>query len=176
MKRQLQTILLLTALVISYIAPVNAQVANNPPYTLEQSVIASGGVAGSNTVGNQFSITGSIGQSVAGTSSSNSPFFLKAGFFTNPMAAPTAAGVTISGRIRMSNGRGIRNITVTLTEADGTTHTILSGASGQYSFTDVVVGQLVILYVKGNRFTFSEPIQILNLIGEATDIDFIAIE
>jgi hypothetical protein len=156
---------------------IKGQVATGGDYKLEQSVVASGGgVSSSSAGGNTFSITGSIGQSLAGTTATNSPFVVSGGFFTNSALAPTAASVTISGRARMENGKGIRNVLITLTEADGTTRTALSGVSGKYSFADVEVGQTVILNASAKRFSFSQPIQVLNLMEEATEIDFIALE
>jgi hypothetical protein len=61
-----------------------------------------------------------------------------------------------------------------LTEADGTTRTTLSGVSGQYRFTDIAVGQMVIVNATAKRFTFSQPTQVLNLLEEAGNVDFIA--
>lgn len=159
-----------------FASAVNAQVASATPYTLEQSVIAGGG--GTSSAGNTFSITGTIGQAVAGTTSTNSPFAVSGGFFTAAPAAiaPTAAGATISGRVRTADGKGIRNVLVTLTEADGTTRTTLSAFSGRYIFADVAAGQTIILSAAGKRFSFSQPMQVLNLTEDVNDIDFIAIE
>lgn len=150
-----------------------AQVAGGGNYTLEQSVIASGGGASANGT---YKIEGTIGQPVAGTNSSNSPFTLRSGFFTPESFAPTAANVSISGRVLTKDGRGVRNVRLSLIEADGTIRTILSGTFGYYRFTDISVGQTVILNLSAKRFVFNQPIQVLHLTEDLTFNDFIAFE
>ncbi|HLM61565.1 MAG TPA: carboxypeptidase-like regulatory domain-containing protein [Pyrinomonadaceae bacterium] len=168
-----KTLLILT-IILSASISTPAQADGITTYTLEQSVIASGG--GTSANGGAFSLIGTIGQPVAGTTSTNSPFSVSGGFFTASALAPTAAGVNISGRVRMANGKGIRNVLITLIQEDGTTRTTLSGLSGKYSFTDVAVGQTVILSATAKRFSFSQPTQFLNLTEEASGIDFTALE
>lgn len=162
--------------IISATGVAEAQVASSPPYTLEQSVIAGGGGTSSGSAGGAFSLTGAIGQAVAGVTSTNSPFALSGGFFTaQAAAAPTAAGVSVSGRVQTANGRGIRNVIITLTTADGATRAALTGAFGRYSFDDVAAGQTVILSARAKRFTFSQPTQVLSLTENASGVDFIGI-
>lgn len=151
-----------------------AQTASNPPYTLEQSVIANGGGTSSDA-SNQFSITGSIGQAIVDTSSA-APFTIKSGFFTAPPAsAPTAATVTIGGRAINSTGRGIRNVIIRLTSADGAIRFATTTAFGYYRFTNVNAGETYIITAKGKRFEFSQPSQVLNVNENVVDINFIAL-
>ena len=89
-------------------------------------------------------------------------------------AAPTAASVEIGGRITTAEGRGIRNALVTLTEADGTSRTVVSGSFGHYRFADVSAGQTVTIEVSSKRFVFTQPGQILNVTEEQKDINFVA--
>lgn len=96
----------------------SGQAASSSPYVLEQSVIAGGGGT-SQDAGNQFSIIGSIGQSITDAGNA-APFTIKSGFFTAPPGfAPSAALVTIGGRAITSTGRGIRSVFIRLTSADG---------------------------------------------------------
>jgi hypothetical protein len=150
-----------------------AQVAGGGNYTLNQSVIASGGGASSAGV---YKIEGVIGQPAAGTTATNSPFTVRSGFFTPDAFAPTAAGVAIAGRVRTKDGRGVRNVRIMLTEADGTIRTAMSGTFGYYNFTDVSVGQVVILNAFAKKFSFGQPTQVLNLTEDVSDIDFIVLE
>ncbi len=171
---RLTTICFTAALIFCAVATtVTAQVATGGSYTLNQSVIASGG--GQNSTGGGFTVDGTVGQAAAGTNSSGSPFAVKSGFWTAEVFTPTAAGVSVSGRVRMTNGKGIRNVLITLTESDGTTRTTLSGFSGSYRFSEVAAGQTVILSATAKRFSFSQPTQVLSLTEDESGIDFIGI-
>lgn len=172
MKTKLQIVLTI-ALCACFASAARAQVASNPPYTLEQSVIAGGGGTSSDA-GNQFSVTGSIGQSIT-DSSSASPYAVKSGFFTAPpVFAPTAALVTIGGRAITSTGRGIRSVLIRLTSADGTIRFATTTAFGYYRFTEVNAGETYIITAKGKRFEFSQPAQVLNVNENISDVNFIA--
>ena len=171
-----KTIYLVLIIALCAVFPAQAQVAGNPPYTLEQSVIASGGGAASDLKGGAYSINGTIGQFAAGTKSSNNPFTVTGGFWTPSPLAPTAANVSIAGRAVRADGAGIRNVIVTLVETDGSIRTALTGGFGYYQFTDITAGQTVIISASAKRFNFSQPTQILSLMDDANGIDFIALE
>lgn len=85
---------------------------------------------------------------------------------------PTAASATISGRVLNMSGNGLRNVQVTLTEADGSTRTVLTGNSGRYSFSNLAAGQTVVLTVRSKRYRFMS--QAVTLINELNEIDFTA--
>ena len=170
MKVKLQTILFSTIALILLGGAVRAQVATGGNYSLDQSVIAGGG---GTSAGGVYAVTGAIGQAVAGTTSTNAPYSLHGGFFNQSVFAPTAAGVTVAGRARMDNGKGIRNVLITLTTADGVTRSTLTGLFGRYTFNDVPAGQTVILSAQAKRFTFGQPSQVVNLTENADDLDFI---
>ncbi len=96
-------------------------------------------------------------------------------FSANPAplaGGPTAAAVNISGRVLTVAGRGLRNALVTLTEADGSTRTVLTGASGRYSFTNLGAGQSVILSVRSKQYRFMPQVVFLN--DDLNEIDFVA--
>lgn len=140
--------------------------------TVEQSVIAGGGGTSSDT-NNTFSVTGAIGQSIAGVSS-NSPFTVKSGFFTATPLGPTAAQVSIGGRVMTATGRGVRNVLIMMTDSSGSIRMTTTTEFGYYSFTGVRVGETYILSASGKRFTFSQPVQALNINEGTTEINFIA--
>ena len=83
---------------------------------------------------------------------------------------PLAAGVSISGRVKTAEGRGISNARVLLTDQNGQTHTTITSARGYYRFDDVEAGQTVILNVLSRRFQFSP--RVISVTDELTDIDF----
>ena len=137
-------------------------------FTITQSVIANGGGQSS---GGTFDVTGTNGQSVAGTNSTGAPFSLQGGFW-QPQFAPTAAGVSVSGRVLAPGGRGLRNATVTMTDTNGVTRYARTSSFGYYRFDDVTVGQTYILAVRSKRYQFAT--QVLNVTDSLTDVDFIA--
>ena len=87
---------------------------------------------------------------------------------------PTAASVTVGGRLLTAQGRGIANARVRLTEVDGNVRTVSTGAFGYYRFSDVSAGQTVILEVFSKRFGFANSIRVMNVTEEITDADFLA--
>jgi hypothetical protein len=88
--------------------------------------------------------------------------------------APSAANVSIQGQILTSNGAGIRNVRVILTEEDGTVHAAISSSFGYFAFEDIEAGQLVMIEVSAKRFTFASPVRTLMLNDSATGVNFIA--
>ncbi|HEX8369292.1 MAG TPA: carboxypeptidase-like regulatory domain-containing protein [Pyrinomonadaceae bacterium] len=151
----------------------DAQVASNPPYTLEQSVVASGGGTSAGT-GNVYKIEGTIGQPVAGTSSTNASFTVRGGFFTPAPFAATAALAKISGRILTADGRGIRNVSITMTGATGELRMAFSSSFGHFTFENVPVGEVYILAVRAKQFQFTQSSQAISLSEDLTDVNFIA--
>lgn len=87
---------------------------------------------------------------------------------------PTAADVTISGRVTNTSGRGIGKIYVVLTEADGRTRNALTNAFGYYGFTDVQAGQTMFVRAYSPRYTFEDPIRVFNLSDAVENLNFIA--
>ena len=150
----------------------DAQIASNPPFTLEQSVIAAGGGTSANS-GNVYKIEGTIGQPVAGTNSTSTPFAVRGGFFTPAPFGVTAAPAKITGRILTADGSGIAKVSVTMTNSSGLLRTALSSSFGYFSFDDVPVGDVYILSVSVKQFQFSENVRVI-FVMQDTDINFIA--
>lgn len=165
----------LTIIFSVFLLPVGVTAqSSGGSFTLEQTVISGGGATDS--TGGNFKIEATIGQPAAGTSSNVLPFDLQNGFWTAEPLAPTAAEVTISGRILTSNGIGIRNVFITLTEMTGTTHTVQSSSFGYYRFTNLVAGQMVIISVKAKQFNFLQPTQIVFINDDISELNFVANE
>jgi len=89
-------------------------------------------------------------------------------------AAATAATVSVSGRVMTSDGRGIRNVVIRLTDSQGNLRTAISNSFGYYRFNDVEAGATYILTATGKRFSFSQPSQVLNVNDETDEVNFIA--
>lgn len=88
--------------------------------------------------------------------------------------APTAATVFISGRVMTTNGRGINGVRLSLIDTNGQVRTATTTSFGYYRFDDVQAGSTYILSVNGKHFTFSQPLQVINVNEEASEINFIA--
>ena len=90
-------------------------------------------------------------------------------------AIPTAAGVTVSGRLLTAEGRGIINARVSLTNPDGSVRYAISRRGGYYQFDDVEVGATYIFTAQSRRYQFDNPTRVISLTDAIADLDFIAI-
>ncbi len=88
--------------------------------------------------------------------------------------APTAATVSVSGRVTTASGRGILNVRLSLTDSSGQTRTATTTSFGYYHFDNVQAGETYILSAVGKRYTFSQPVQVLNINEETEEVNFIA--
>lgn len=86
--------------------------------------------------------------------------------------SPTAASVSIGGRVLTPEGSGLRNALVTIRGADGETKTTLTSAFGYYRFAGVQAGQTFVLRVVSKRYQFAA--QTINVGGETNDLNFVA--
>jgi len=88
--------------------------------------------------------------------------------------APTAATVTVGGRVTTATGRGIRNVVVRLTDANGNVRTATTSTFGYYRFADVAAGETYVITAKGRRFAFSQSSQVLNINDDTNEVNFVA--
>ena len=140
-------------------------------YDLSHNVVASGGARSS---AGGFAIDGTVGQPSAGTISAGTSFSLRGGFWAFQTLAPTAAQVSVAGRVLTADGLGIRNASIKLTGADGAIRFTRTGSFGFFSFEGVEVGAIYVLEVSSKRFTFANPTRVLSVRDEIADADFIA--
>lgn len=86
-------------------------------------------------------------------------------FASNPppiYLIPSAAPVSFSGRLMTSDGHGLRNAQVFLTEANGTVHQATSSTFGYFNFPSIESGQSVIVSVRSKQFQFTPQVVSLN--------------
>jgi hypothetical protein len=86
--------------------------------------------------------------------------------------APTAASVSIGGRVLMANGRGISGVIVNLTDANGTTRSARTNPFGYYHFNDVTAGATYIFAARHKRFEFAP--QVLTVAEQIDTLNFTA--
>ena len=99
-----------------------------------------------------------------------------AGIFANafPTIAATSAVFKVSGRVLTANGRGIPNVSLTLTDPAGNTRTARTSTLGYYLFRGITPGQTYSVTARAKRFTFSQPSQTLNINENTINVNFMA--
>ncbi|HQU82687.1 MAG TPA: hypothetical protein PKY59_06170 [Pyrinomonadaceae bacterium] len=97
----------------------------------------------------------------------------RAYFFTNASLIPTAAKVSIGGRVLTNTGAGLVNATVSLTKSNGEIVTTRTSSFGNFRFDDIDAGQTVIFTVNSKRFSFAS--QVVNLSYNTTDLELRAL-
>lgn len=88
------------------------------------------------------------------------------------ITAPTAAPVSISGRVLSSNGRNLSDASVSLTDQFGVVRTFRSNWSGYYEFDGVAAGQTYILTASRKNYEFSP--QVIFISEDLTELNFVA--
>lgn len=83
---------------------------------------------------------------------------------------PTAASVSISGRVLTPKNRGLMNALVVLTDQNGATRYARTSVSGYYQFTDIAAGSTAVIEVFSKNYRF--PPQMLTINGEIAEINF----
>ena len=90
--------------------------------------------------------------------------------------APTAASVSVSGRINVG-GRNLRGVSVALFDAaSGETFYTMTDIGGVYRFNDVPVGADYIITPQRIGYTFNPGNKFLSLTEELTDVNFTAVK
>lgn len=90
--------------------------------------------------------------------------------------SPTAAEVTVSGRVTQRNGRGIFRAKITVVDSEGVTRTAYTNPFGYYRFEEIAAGGNYIFTVSHLRYQFAEPTQ-AQFIGAETDgVNFTALD
>lgn len=164
-------IIKLTAVCLVVFLSILAPAQSGGTYEITQSVTASGG--GQQSAGGSFSLDGTIGQPAAGNAMNGPPFAVTSGFWNFTPLGPTAASVTVSGRVLSADGRGLTNAMVSVTDQNGVTRYARTSSFGYYRFHEVTVGETFVFTVISKRYTFAP--QVVNVTGELTTLNFVAI-
>lgn len=90
---------------------------------------------------------------------------------TNGVAInPSAANVSIAGRVLAPGGRGLQNAQVVLTDGQGNTRMAVTSTFGAYRFEGVAAGEAVVLTVRSKRYYYAP--MFLNVEDGLTNVDF----
>ena len=159
----------LTVLLVFAFLTATASAQSGGTFVIQKSVIAGGGGQSS---GGAFTLDGTVGQPVAGTTSTGGTFELGGGFWGGGTAP--AADVTVSGRVLTPDGRSLRNAVVSLIDSLGVRRTATTSSFGLYSFASVRAGDSYIITVASKRYRFTPRIMPIN--GSIANLDFFGLE
>ncbi len=95
---------------------------------------------------------------------------------TGTILAPTAAPVSVQGRVLTANGRGISKALISATDSNGKTRTALTNPFGYYKFDDLSAGDTFTFEVSHKLYKFSNPVQILSPGENVSEFNFISIK
>jgi Carboxypeptidase regulatory-like domain len=136
-------------------------------------------VMGSESQYSVYRISGGVAQPVSGTYDTTNNRFTVAGVssfspWTLAESGPTVADVSISGRVLTADGRGIRNVTMTLIDQNGNPRTALTSSFGYYTFDNVASGQTYVLGVSAKRYRFNDSQRTVAAYDSLANVDFVA--
>ncbi len=85
--------------------------------------------------------------------------------------APTAANVSVAGRVTTGKGRAISNVTVSITGQDGQPRTARTNSFGYFKFEDVQAGETYIVDANAKGYSFAT--QVLNIDNNVRGLEII---
>ena len=88
------------------------------------------------------------------------------------LLAPSAANVSVSGRVMTADGRGLRNAYVVIIDSGGFSRRALTSSFGYYRFDDVRAGETYVISVASKRYVFAP--RIVSVADDLTGVDFVA--
>ena len=125
------------------------------------------------TTGVIFPVTG--GQKilrVTATSNANMDARFMTGQYNVSYLAPTAAAVSVSGRVKSSGGRAVGRAVVRLAGSNGRIYTALTSAFGYFTIDNVVAGDNYVATVSHKTYQFSP--RVIEVNDQISDLDFVA--
>ena len=137
-------------------------------FQIGKSVIGSGG----QTTGGAFVLDGTVAEPVSGIISTGGTFELGSGFWGG--GATPLANVTVSGRVLTSDGRGLRNATVSMTSSQGVVRTATTSSFGLFSFDNVIAGDTYTVRIISRLYRY-QP-QAVQATDNITLPDFVGLE
>ncbi len=88
--------------------------------------------------------------------------------------APTAASVTVGGRVFNPYGRPLAGANVFMYDNTGSIRTARTNPFGFYRFGEVAAGEMYVFEVRSKRYIFPNPVQVLNVTEDYDALDFFA--
>jgi hypothetical protein len=159
------------ALVVASMLAIAADAQSGGQFAIDLSVIATGG---STSSGGLFTVQGTVGQPAAGARVEGRPFRHTSGFWLPELLEPTAAYVSVSGRVTTQKGSGFAQTALTLTDSKGNVRQTVTNTFGYYRFDDVEAGATYILAVDLRKYRFNDSPRVIMVEDELSNVDFVA--
>lgn len=115
-----------------------------------------------------------IGANNSGASRSGSMTIAGVVFTVTQSAIPTAASVSIGGRVLTSAGIGVGGATVRLVDQTGQSRIVRTSSFGYYRFDEVEGGETIVLSVTSKRYAFTP--QVVTVHDSVQNLDFVSLE
>jgi hypothetical protein len=88
------------------------------------------------------------------------------------MLAPTAAGVSVAGRVLSPDGAGAANARVHVTDQFGETRAAITNSFGYFRFENVTAGADYVFEIRHKRYSFAP--RVVNVSEELSELNFTA--
>ena len=137
-------------------------------FQITEAVIAPGG--GQSSAGG-VTVDGTVGQTVAAGPIGAGPFGVTSGFWNFVPLIPTAAQVSIAGRVVDPSGDGVPNAILYMHLQDGQLRMSRSSPFGYFEFEGVEVGQTVLVSVRARLYTYTP--RVVTVAEEIADLNFV---
>lgn len=92
------------------------------------------------------------------------------------VSVPTAAGVSVGGRVALANGTGLSRVTVSVTGSNGQIRTATTNSFGFYRFDSLPAGDTYTFQVSSRKYRFSNPTQVVSVNDNIANLNFEAFE
>ena len=158
----------------------------DPNPETEDFVVPAGDYRASNASGANISLFSTFGTLIPSTATDpNGDWFLCVYDFepgdTGAVAStsiqlgitPTAASVSVSGRITAGKGQGLPGATVRITDSSGNSQTTLTNSFGIYSFNEVPAGSVYTVSVFEKGYNFDPSAIVLSVEDDVSDVNFV---
>ena len=137
-------------------------------FEITEAVVAGGGGSSAN---GDIQIDATAGQAIATGPIGAGIFGLTSGFWNFIPLGPTAAHVSISGRVVDPSGTGVSSAVLYMHTQEGDLRVTRTSSFGYFQFNDVAAGQAVLISVQARRYTYAPRTVIVA--DDVTDIEFV---
>ncbi|MEP6903944.1 MAG: LamG-like jellyroll fold domain-containing protein [Actinomycetota bacterium] len=90
--------------------------------------------------------------------------------------APTAANVSVSGRVTDASGNAVARVRVSISNSNGIIRTASTNSFGFYRFDEIPAGESYVVSAAHKHYQFAPLTQVVVVNDAVSDIDFTAIE
>lgn len=92
----------------------------------------------------------------------------------NVIIGPSAADVSVTGRVTTASGQGIRGVTVAITDPEGIRRTAVTSSFGVYTFEGIESGKTYVVGATSRRYRFAA--RVVNVSDSLTNVDLVGQE